>query len=228
MINRLRLKNSSSPARSPLEVETPSVTIFVGPNNAGKSQALREIFGLCTTGDLNSVRLIIDRLIFEEDPNPQADFDSIKLTPRVGDALAPNHSLIYVEGQRVTVSDDFYIRARRSPNENTNYFAQTHLRHFSLNLDGPNRIGLVTAQQRGDLKTPATQLARLLTNDAKRDALRKTIFEALGLHFAIDCRKGTSCQFDLDRRSRLMSELFKMRPSSTCAPLSRSQKSAMA
>jgi hypothetical protein len=59
-----------------------------------------------------------------------------------------------------------------------------------LNLDGPSRIALVNTQNRGDLKHPISQLARLLTNDAKRVALRQTIHEAIGLHFAIDMSEG--------------------------------------
>ena len=81
MITHLLLKTSSSPGQPPLEIETPSVTIFVGPNNAGKSQALRELFDFCVTGQLNSVRLIIDKLIFEDNPKAEADFDSIKVPP---------------------------------------------------------------------------------------------------------------------------------------------------
>ena len=59
-----------------------------------------------------------------------------------------------------------------------------------MNLDGPSRITLINAQDRGDLKNAVTQLARLLTNDVKRVALRRIIYDAIGLYFAIDAQGG--------------------------------------
>ena len=191
MITQLLLKSSSSPGRPPLQIETPpSVTIFVGPNNAGKSQALREVFAFCLSGDVNAVRFIIDKLMFEEVPNAEAYLGSIKTSPNLGESVPPGHSFVNLGGQRQLVTDNMCLQALRSPNANTPYFAQIYLRYIVLNLDGPNRIALVNPQQRGDLKKPTLPLARLLTDDSKRAALRKTIYEAVNLYFAIDMSEG--------------------------------------
>jgi hypothetical protein len=74
-----------------------------------------------------------------------------------------------------------YVRARVSPNDKPSHFAQWYLRFRTINLDGVNRMALVNPQARGDLKRPESPLARLLTNDEKRTALRKTIHEAIRL-----------------------------------------------
>jgi len=45
MLKRLLLKAGSGPTQPPLDLQLSPVTIFVGPNNGGKSRALMEIEG---------------------------------------------------------------------------------------------------------------------------------------------------------------------------------------
>jgi chromosome segregation ATPase len=53
MITHLELKSSSSLGQPPLSIDLPpSITIFVGPNNSGKSQLLNEIGKFCS-GQVN-------------------------------------------------------------------------------------------------------------------------------------------------------------------------------
>jgi energy-coupling factor transporter ATP-binding protein EcfA2 len=192
MITHLHLKNGS-PGQSLLTVGTgSSVTIFVGPNNAGKSQALREINGFCQSGQLNSAYKIVERLTFADvDPSiVQAEFNTVKVTPNLSESVNPGHSLIQMPTNRFMVNDDQYKNARAFPNRNVTYYTQQYLTYYILNLDGPGRIGLVNGQRRGDLKNPSTPLARLLTNDPKRTALRKIIYDSIGLYFAIDAQSG--------------------------------------
>jgi hypothetical protein len=193
MLTHLRLKFGSATGQPPLVVETPpSVTVFVGPNNAVKSQALRELFMFCSAGQLNSSAVIVDGLQFaEEDPAKiQREFETIKVRPNPRETVAPDHSIVAPGRERIHVPNEKYLRARTLPNERPVNFAQWHLKHFTLNLDGPGRIGLVAPQPRGDLKYPQTDLARLLTNDPKRSQVRKTILDAVNLHLAIDAQSG--------------------------------------
>jgi hypothetical protein len=43
MLSRLILKAGSGPSKPPLDFTLSPVTVFVGPNNGGKSRALTEI-----------------------------------------------------------------------------------------------------------------------------------------------------------------------------------------
>ena len=52
MIDQFTLKFGPSPKSDGLFVETKSVTIFVGPNNSGKSEVLREIVRFCQSGNV--------------------------------------------------------------------------------------------------------------------------------------------------------------------------------
>ncbi len=50
-IQSLKFKAGSDTHATPLELDIPTVTVFVGPNNSGKSLALREIESWCWNDD---------------------------------------------------------------------------------------------------------------------------------------------------------------------------------
>lgn len=193
MITHLKLKFGSSSGQSALVIETPpSVTIFVGPNNSGKSLALRELHQFCTSRKVNAATLIVDGVVFEDRDTEivQEEFKANQVSPNSGESVAENHSIIMVGGKRQHVPTTAYIEAVASPNQHQKQFASWHLKHLTLNLDGPSRIGLVGPQSRDDLKNPVNAFARLLTDNAKREGLRKIIYDAFGLYFAIDAQVG--------------------------------------
>lgn len=193
MITHLHLKSSSSHGQPPLVVETPpSITIFVGPNNSGKSQALREIYTYCIQGENHSFS-ILDKLSFKGNDQAiaAAEFTAMKIASASGEHVPQGHSKVKIGDRFAMLPDEDYVHARTRPNEYTIQFAQWHLQHRTLNLDGSNRILLLNAQERGDLKYPTTAFARLLTNNEKRTALRKIIHDALGLYLAIDMSEGS-------------------------------------
>lgn len=192
MITHLHLKSGSSAGQPPLTVETPpSVTIFVGPNNSGKTQTLREIIAVCNSGSAGA-SLVVDKLAFEavDQATAEREFDSIVTAPNVGERVPAGYSVLQVGSNRMYVERNTYVRTRLLPNENPSVFAGWCVRHLTLNLDGTSRMGLVQAQERGSLKNPTNPLARLLVNDPKRGALRKVLYDAFGLYFAIDAQDG--------------------------------------
>ena len=191
MIRQLHLK-LSSPGRQPLVAEVPHVTIFVGPNNAGKTQCLREIFQFCQSGTINSAAVIFDKFIFNEETVEvaRADLERIKRTPLLEENVQPGFCIIQNGLHRQHIPDDMYLNARQFPNRELQPFASLHLAALTINLDGTSRINLVGPQGQGDLKNPNGALAKLLTNDLRRARLRKTIQEAVGLYVAIDMSEG--------------------------------------
>lgn len=193
MITNLHLKLASSPGQPCLSIDTPpSVTIFVGPNNAGKSQALRELFAFCQSGQANQAAFIVDKLTFAAgDPEiVRAEFEAALVPIKLEENVPPKYSRLGLGGEIVQVVKENYFRARNEPNENSASFAQWYLRYFTLNLDGPSRIGLVNPQARGDLKRPATPLARLLCDNPKRESLRAILYDAFQMYFALDAQAG--------------------------------------
>jgi hypothetical protein len=63
MISTFRMKFGGAPGTSPSDIVTPGITIFVGPNNSGKSRALSEIAQYCSAG-LNNHFLLLDEITF--------------------------------------------------------------------------------------------------------------------------------------------------------------------
>ncbi|SRR5581483_721062 len=190
MISHLRLKSGSSPSQPTLTIDTPpSITIFVGANNSGKSQLLREIYAYCMTGETNPANLVLDGLQFTEvdEPTARKELEQLKSPPKLGETIPAGYSVIFsLPHGRRQVSEDKFVMARTKPNAHPSWNAQWYVSSFTLNLDGPTRATLVNPSARGNLLEPTTPLARLYMDNPKRAALRKVVLEALGLHIGID------------------------------------------
>jgi predicted ATP-dependent endonuclease of OLD family len=64
LIEELRFKFGASPSVGPLKLNSPTCTVFVGPNNSGKSLVLREIVQGCSDGR-NSTNFVLDDIRFK-------------------------------------------------------------------------------------------------------------------------------------------------------------------
>jgi len=194
MIDKLRLKFGSSIGQPNLEMDVTPVTIFVGPNNSGKSKALVELenYSNSTGGQPND--LIIDKLTFTpyDKEEIEKELSSIKLPPTSGDKLGQGHSIIgKVSGnqsRRVNANIESIINQAINPSQITyNCWYSQFLRLFVIRLDGTNRLNLLTMQEAGDFQEPPRNLlAKIFTNDSLRDEIRQIIFEALGKYYVID------------------------------------------
>lgn len=198
MIRKLNLKFGSSPSAQALSIAEPAVTVFVGPNNAGKSQVLREVYSACTSGRGGGFQ-VLESLIFDalDENSAKVELERIRSEPRLGESAAENTAYVEIRGSRFQVHVPHYLNARMNPNaadHRGEHYCRYHLSQYTLNLDGLSRLRLVDPKERGDLKAPKSTFARLLVNDPVRSALRKTIFEAFGLYFGIDMSEGDKLQ----------------------------------
>ncbi|MGE0517169.1 MAG: ATP-dependent endonuclease, partial [Hyphomicrobiaceae bacterium] len=170
------------PLSIPLE---PSITIFVGPNNAGKSQLLREISGYCTQG--SSHRLILDKVSFAavDEVTAKTDLNGIKRIPSVGEGVHGDQVPVLLGGRNEYLHASHYLMGRQKPNEHPNFFAKYHLADKTIVLDAKQRTSLLDSQGQGDLTRPHHPMAKLFRNDDKRVAWRNTVYDAVGLYPAI-------------------------------------------
>jgi len=58
MIKRIKLKFGSSQTKPPLDTDLTPITVFVGPNNSGKSKVLIEIEKFCKEGLIDTSNII--------------------------------------------------------------------------------------------------------------------------------------------------------------------------
>ena len=192
-INRILFKASSTPASSPLDVEVPNVTVLVGPNNSGKSQALREIEEWCHGKKTDSLVIAhidldfpnsFDQLLsalstFETSP-PEDRPTSANTFWVARPAIRADEESIYEEIDRE--------RFRREYGKGDSpYLRRVFVRNFTLRLDGRTRFDLVDPKDTGPLeKHPENHLWALFVNDDAREKVRQFTSDAFEKYYVID------------------------------------------
>jgi predicted ATPase len=165
------------------------VTVFVGPNNSGKSKVLAEIERFCRSGQIDATSVILDRLSFaglSQEKSLQA-IEHLKQPPNRGEALRPEHIFIGSRYGRQQVHAATVASVVQNPSQNLHVFCQWFLTHSTLMLNGPNRISLVNQQGAGDLQPPPQSSFQVLfRDDAKRGEVRRIVEEAFGSYFVLD------------------------------------------
>lgn len=189
MISALRLKFGRAPGAPAQEIAVTPVTVFVGPNNSGKSKVLSEILQYCNNGQRDATAVILDDLKFLGMTAAAAEsaISSMLQPPNVGEALNVDHVFIGGRGTRRQVPLESLRQFLLDPGQSLPHFCQWFLQLSTLMLDGRNRINLVNQQPGGDLQQqPHTSFQLLFRDDAKRHEVRRIVADAFDAHFVID------------------------------------------
>lgn len=189
MISSFQLKFGRSPGGASECIAATPVTVFVGPNNSGKSQILREIERYCRTGQKDANDLLLAELSFSGlDPECAAQsIERIRQPPNPGEAQQVGHIFVGSRYGRQQVRLESLSQFIQAPGENVSAFCQWYLTHLTLMLDGRSRIGLVGQQGAGDLqRPPESSFQVLFRDDAKRHEVRRIVLDAFGRHFVLD------------------------------------------
>jgi len=177
-----------------LSVDLTPLTIFVGPNNSGKSRALIDIenqlrSSVITKGDVVSKVIIkpVDR------NNALAELKLLEVEPGINETVYPEHMLIErlnIQGEgvsRVQIHIPGMLGEFENPNVQRRDYLSQYYSLFTLRLDGRSRLSLTREQSSGDLQLPpSNNLSYLFKNDKERKELRRIIFEAFNKYFVID------------------------------------------
>lgn len=189
MIKEIKLKFGRADGLAPESISAMPITVFVGPNNSGKSKILTEIQQFCTSGSRNINNLIVDCIELAAIPEDIMDkkIEASILPPRVGEVQSPGTIFIGKGSTRFQVPENAFRQALRSPNAETGRACQWYLAYNTLMLNGANRIGLISPQVAGNLQSPATTSFQLLfRDDEKRKEVRRIIYDAFGQYLVID------------------------------------------
>ncbi|WPN27660.1 AAA family ATPase [Pseudomonas sp. P5_109] len=189
MISKLKFRFGRTPTSEAEEVSTPAVTVFVGPNNSGKSKVIAEITQYCRTGLKDANALILEDVAFDG-LDKEKTLEAIKhftLTQHQGEQMLPGYILIGSKYGRNQVPIERLQYLIQNPQIESNTYCQWFLTHATLMLDGRSRINLINDQEAGDLQQPPqTSLQVLLRDDDKRHEVRRIIYEAFDTHFVVD------------------------------------------
>lgn len=192
-IKRIKFQSGNVPNAPVLDVEIPHVTVVVGPNNSGKSQALRELEAWCQ--GQNPEMLVIDEIELDW-PDTFDDVMSMlephKAAPPKGEESQIGYFWITRpeirkdEGQLYEQVDENHLSMSFEGNE-LNVLRRVFVRTFTLRLDGRTRFDLVDPKETGALdEPPQNHLWALFIDDDGREKVRKFTTEAFGKHFVID------------------------------------------
>jgi len=189
MIKDIKLKFGRAEGLSAETITAMPITVFVGPNNSGKSKILSEIHQFCSNGNKNTNNVIIDTIElspFGED-EIDAKINKVTLKPNPGEAVQPEHIFVGKRGARNQVHLPALKQALKSPNQQPTHTCQWYLAYNTLILNGNNRINLVNEQPAGNLQQPAqTSFQTLFRDDTKREEVRRIVYEAFGQYLVVD------------------------------------------
>ena len=193
MLDKLNFKAGPSKGSASLTVDLAPVTVLVGPNNSGKSLALREIEQWILHPKAGP-GAVIDQLMFT--PWTREDFErelvSLQAEPRPGEFVQDGHIHIQKLGSAdgangARISKETAIVEATMPNNRPRNYYSSYLRLVTLRMDGQSRLSLVNEQAAGDLqKEPKNYLAKLFANRGAREEVRRIVYEAIGKYLVVD------------------------------------------
>ncbi|MGH1569846.1 ATP-dependent nuclease [Methylobacterium sp. P31] len=164
------------------------VTVFVGPNNSGKSRVLTEIDNYCSSGQ-QANSLVISSMAFKSLPENEANelIERLRVPLSSRDVIPAGQIIIGSRRGRTQVHEAQLRQFIKDVKLNVPAYAQWFLNHLVLKLDGQSRIGLINMQGAGDLQQPPhTSLQVLFRDNVKRSEVRRIVKEAFGSYFVID------------------------------------------
>jgi hypothetical protein len=221
MLKTLTLRFGPGGGVLPLEFAPGPMTVFVGPNNSGKSLALRELEEYLESGGMKERRIVAHMEMYlptgeqaarmvearrvEGDHGPAGCVRVSRLKP-MGE---------YVKKRSTDVEDlptDQLIDLREvlrildSPEapdeEETARLCRDFFALFTIRLDGRTRLALTYPRPLGDLQQhPTNHLAALFRDDEARARIREVTADAFGLHFVLDPTGGTQLRIRMSRRA---------------------------
>jgi hypothetical protein len=189
MISSFKLKFGRAPGLLASPIATTPVTVFVGPNNSGKSKVLAEIEYLCRNGNIHPQSVLLEEATFSpmDEPNAISAIGSVQVPPNPGETLQQDHIFVGSRYGRYHVHFRNLVSTIQNPDGNRQGYCQWFLTHNTLILDGRNRINLVNQQPGGDLQqAPQTSFQVLFRDNAKRQEVRRIVSEAFGTFFVMD------------------------------------------
>lgn len=211
-IKLIKFTAGSAIDSTPLELQPSSITVFVGPNYSGKSQAIREISTQLQSGKQNRQKLVIDELILDSMTEGEADDEiaAMSVSPRPGEPQTPGYAQFRYRGNQMSLPIMQFRSALLNPNTLSELFAQWYSGQRTLVLNGGNRISLLNDQPGGDLQSdPISSFQILFRDDALRQRLSQIVFRAFGQHLTIDPTNMGSLRMRLSRHQAPSADIEK-------------------
>lgn len=173
------------------DLTTKGITIFVGPNNSGKSLVLREIESIVSQDPPPSnLKIVTDFDIEWPDPTTINDqIEKAKVSTPSDVQLGYVHlGRINPGGGRETSQVNMStLRHIANEKNNKGWMATQFIKWGVIRLDGRSRFNLTNDQGGGDLEAPPQNvLAHLFQDDTARASVRELVKDAFNVNFYVD------------------------------------------
>ncbi|PIF21768.1 ATP-dependent nuclease [Candidatus Pantoea floridensis] len=190
MLNEIEFQAGPIQGAESLKIEMTPLTVFVGPNNSGKSKSLSEIFQLIREPmhtPLVVKNISIDENVAEDLYNSNRYLRSVRPGEYINEGMKLIEKIVEYENINITLYDQNKPEYFRVLNKRQNSDLAVYLSLFCLKLDGQSRLNLINQQPAGDLlEPPRNSISYLFSNDEKRKILREIVFEAFGKYLVVD------------------------------------------
>ncbi len=207
LIRKISLKFGAGEGLESLSLEPSGITLFVGPNNSGKSLILREIEKFCATHNKSS-NVILSDIEFSLPKKDQVlkDLQSKQTDPNKGENV-PEGSIVV---HRLNTYQGLKQREIIPLNQvegwvnsnNIGALARYYISLLTVRLDGATRTTLLNPANRGDLLASPTNILSALWVDSKsRTKIRNLTKEAFGTFFTIDALNAAQLRARLSKRA---------------------------
>ncbi|WP_373818246.1 ATP-dependent endonuclease [Glaesserella sp.] len=194
MLKKIKFKSGTYPSSEDnLEIELSPVTVFIGPNNSGKSQTLIEIQKYISSGDKSFSKLLDNIELFEYsfDEFSEKFLNNLKLPESIDyRPYDKNHEYIgkYDKNKQIYLPslrhDLSYINNIENSNSSSLFEVFSY---YVLKLDGYNRLSLIQDKPTGDLqRPPQNSFSKLFVDDALMEKVRNIVFDAFKRYLVID------------------------------------------
>ena len=207
LVSQITLKFGARPDSAPLVLSPTGITLFVGPNNSGKSLVLREIEKFCATNSSegNHVLGSVD-FQFPDAETLSRDISASKTVPNQNESVGDGHIMV----QRINTFPGLRPRevvplmhvAQWLQNNDRYCLMRYYVSLLTIRLDGATRTTLLNQNARADLLEPPTNLlAALFVDQDARFRLRQITHAAFGKYFTIDALNGNQLRVRLSDRA---------------------------
>lgn len=192
MIGDIKFKFGRKKGAEPISIKLSPITIFIGPNNSGKSLALREIEKYIQNGKAANY-LIIEEILprnFSEIELGQA-LEKNKISPNQDEHI-PNEHIKFgkfniSKGNVERIINPKNILKNNQSSINPQFILNQFVNYYTARLGGQERLQLISNQSFSDLKSkPNSALMALFQNNTLRKKVREIIHEAFKKYFVID------------------------------------------
>ncbi len=191
MIEWVKIKSGDGWMQEGIECRPSAVTIFVGPNNSGKSQILGELTTFCNEGTKMAGFVLIEDARFRTPSKVEARklIEEMILTPAAKEVVPPNHIVVNMARKNRKIVPEGMLEqiVRDASGEQSRQYAKYFVRGQLLKLDGEGRAQLINEKPRGDLlREPSNAFQRMFKDDGLREQIRGIVYDAFGKYLVVD------------------------------------------